>query len=176
MGLTIHYEGHLENESAYGDLILMCRAFAEDEFWPTESISEPHKTIERIIANDDSDIEEEVILYEGPTKGVRLYPHPECEPFTLEFGIDLFCQDYTKTQFAGPSVHRKVIDLLTKIKYLFSDLKVDDESDYWDERSETNLDQSFERANEAITEALQQYPGGRYKVKTPDSRFIDIVT
>jgi hypothetical protein len=169
MGLTIHYEGHLKNAAAYDELIQVCLAFSDKEGWPAEMIDEPHRSEERVI-------DEEVIPYEGPMCGIRLYPDPDCEPLTFEFGTDLFGQDWTKTQFAGPIIHRKVVALLSNLERLFADLSVIDESDYWTDRDEPALDEAFRRADEAINEAFLQYPGGTCKVKTPDGRFIDIIT
>ena len=169
MGLTIHYEGHLKSAEAYEEIIQICKAFSDNEGWLAEMIDERHKSVERVI-------DEEGIPYEGPMRGIRLYPDPDCEPLTFEFGTDLFCQDWTKTQFAGPMIHRKVVDLLSNLKRFFADLKVVDESDYWTDRDESALEESFRRADEAIRETLLQYPGGSYKVKTPAGRYIDILT
>jgi hypothetical protein len=169
MGLTIHYEGYIKNASVYDELILICRAFADSEDWPTQMINESYRSMERVI-------DEEGVPYEGPTQGIRLYPHPDCEPLTLEFGSDLFCQDWTKTQFAGPGIHRKVVTLLTNLKDLFVDLKVSDESNYWTNRDDLALEERFLRSDRAIDEVFREYPEGQYKVKTPDGRFIDIIT
>lgn len=169
MGLTIHYEGYLQRANAYDELIHICRAFADSEDWPTQIIDESHKSVGRII-------DEEVFPYEGPMRGIRMHPHPDCEPLTLEFGSDLFCQDYTKTQFAGPGIHRKVVTLLTNLNDLFVDLRILDESEYWTNRDDLALEESFRRSNKAIDDVFKEYPGGQYKVKTPDGRFIDVIS
>ena len=38
-------------------------------------------------------------------------PGPMCEPFYIQFGDDLFLQNYVKTQFAGVDVHIAIVKL-----------------------------------------------------------------
>ena len=70
------------------------------------------------------------VPYDGPVYGIKLNPHPYCEPLTLEFDASLFCQDYTKTQFAGPDIHIALIDLIEELKPHFVEFVVLDESGY----------------------------------------------
>ena len=69
--------------------------------------------------------------YVGPTKGIILYLHEECDPVRMEFDRDLYVQEFVKTQFSGPHVHMKVISLLRGLQVFFEDLKVEDEGEYW---------------------------------------------
>jgi hypothetical protein len=176
MGVTIHYEGQLKNLNALDELLNKIRAFAEVQHWPFQIINEPHKRLERFISNDDPDLDGEERIYEGPVHGITLNPHPDCESFTFEFDSQLFCQDYTKTQFAGPSIHRELIELLTDLEPLFVTLKVNDESEYWTERSERALEESFRRIDAVINDMHGQHPRAQIKVRTPAGRLVDIIT
>ncbi|NYF51510.1 hypothetical protein [Tunturiibacter gelidoferens] len=168
MGVTIHYQGRLKDEMAYGTVRDIATVFAKKHAWPLETISESKKHLERVI-------EEESILYDGPVYGIKLNPHPYCEPFTLEFDASLYCQDYTKTQFAGPDIHIALIDLIEELKPHFVEFILVDESDYWPNFDEASLLGSFRRIDEVIANLRDENPGSKYMVRTPDGRFIDFI-
>ena len=175
MGVTIHYEGQLKDLNALDQLLIKAQSFAQDQHWPFELVNDSHVKLNRYIANEDPDLDGEDRVYEGPVVGIKLNPHPECEPFTLEFDSELFCQDWTKTQFAGSSIHQKLIELLSELQPLFAVLKVLDESDYWSNRDQAALEESLRRVDEAIEELLREHPNGRYKVREPNGRLIDLI-
>jgi len=93
----------------------------------------------------------------------------------LEFDEDLYVQEYTKTQFAGPEIHIAVVTLLRTLEPLFEKLGVIDESEYWETGDAQNLQAQFDRCNEAIAEELAKDPEAKYKLKLPDGRIIDIM-
>jgi hypothetical protein len=173
MGVTIHYEGQLKSLDALDELLARTRVFAEEQYWTFEIIDDVHKRLERFIADDDPELDGEEQVYEGPVQGIRLLPHPDCEPFTLEFDSHLFFQDYTKTQFAGASIHRKLVELLGDLEPLFATLKVMDEGEYWTSRDENLLQDHFKQIEEVINE---QYPNAQRKVRTSTGRLIDVIT
>jgi hypothetical protein len=115
MGVTIHYEGHLTNEAAYNDLLGLVSSIAEAKGWQTEAIASEKVTLLRVR-------DEKNWNYTGPVKGVAVLLHDDCDPVRFEFDKDLYVQEFTKTQFAGPEYHLKVIDLLRTVQPVFRDL------------------------------------------------------
>src|SRR5215472_6238803 len=72
MGVTIHFEGQLIDESAYRSLIDVAGRFAAEQEWLTEPIEISHTTLLRVRDEKDWD-------YAGPVKGISVYPHEDCE-------------------------------------------------------------------------------------------------
>ena len=100
----------------------------------------------------------------------------DCDPVRLEFDSDLYVQEFTKTQFAGPQVHLKVLELLKALRPFFRDLRVEDEGEYWETGNLQGLIEHLNRAQKAIEAELAKYPDGQMKVKTPSGRIMDLVT
>ena len=168
MGVAIHFEGRLRDERSYEQLLLIVRKIASSEAWLTEDIEPAEKKLLRIRDEEDWD-------YEGPVKGVILYPHEDCDPVRLEFDRDLYMQEFTKTQFAGARYHVKVIALLRTIEPLFVELKVEDEGEYWETGNLQALSGHIETCGEMIQEELRKHPGAKFKVKDPDGKIIDLI-
>ena len=71
-----------------------------------------------------------------------------CAPFYPPIEIDGFPHVFTKTQYAGIEVHLDFLKLLKALnrKY-FSELKVDDEGEYWETEDEEHLSKRFGNDN-----------------------------
>lgn len=104
MGVTIHFEGRLRDRAAMADLLRFAQRFALERGWVTDEINEARVKLLRVDENE-RDCE-----YLGPVSGLQLIPANDCEPIKLEFDSDLYVQEWTKTQFAGPEIHLAVCD------------------------------------------------------------------
>jgi hypothetical protein len=169
MGVTIHFEGQLSSEQAYRELVESASSIAESEGWRTESIGSDEVTLLRVRDEKDWD-------YTGPVKGIAVFLHDDCDPVRFEFDKDLYVQEFTKTQFAGPEYHLKVIDLLRAVQPLFRDLKVDDEGEFWDSGDRSVLQAHFKAIEKVLADMLKEKPSARVKVKELDGKIIDIIT
>ncbi|MGZ4829415.1 MAG: hypothetical protein ACXV78_07195 [Candidatus Angelobacter sp.] len=168
MGVTIHFEGQLFNEAAFRALVETTRTFARENGWPTEPLRSRNAKLLRV--RDEVDWN-----YDGPVKGIRVFPHDDCEPIRLEFDSYLYIQEYTKTQFAGATIHLRVLDLLALIQPFFSTFSVNDEGEYWETRDLTVLVEHMNRTQEVIEDILREDPSAAMKVKTPEGRIIDLI-
>lgn len=179
MGLTLHFQGQLQSESAYADFLAAAQAFAAAHTWPAHPIAEPHRELLRTLQPEDPAADEVEELYVGPIRGLILLPHPLCEPLAFEFDTDLFMQDSCKTQFAGPAIHAAILQLFRATEPLFDMLDVQDEADFWEagESPETlaTLARTFAAAQSAIEEAAAEDPGASIAVVTPSGRILDIL-
>ncbi|HWA92595.1 MAG TPA: hypothetical protein VG889_21365 [Rhizomicrobium sp.] len=164
MGVTIHYAGRLKDEAAYDAAIAIARDFAQAQGWSCADIPEEVRHLERMS-------EEEEWTYDGPTRGVELHPHPQCEPVRLEFDRELYLQNYTKTQFAPIEVHIAVTGLLHALAPCFAALAVNDEAEYFDTGNRERLAQSIEWGNSTLR-ALTG-PDAKVGVKLPSGRILD---
>ncbi|MBX9782007.1 MAG: hypothetical protein K2X48_01825 [Chitinophagaceae bacterium] len=76
-----------------------------------------------------------------------------------EVDKELMFTAFTKTQFAGPDVHKAIIKLMRYItEKFFSVFRMEDESYYWETGDETLMLERFKVYNamlDAFTEALQ---------------------
>ncbi len=94
MGVTLHFEGRLKSSQAFSDLVLHIEEIGRVETLLTERFKKSQARLGR-------GSEEEPWDYIGPTKGIVLYLHEDCEPLRLEFDQELCVQEWVKTQFAG---------------------------------------------------------------------------
>ena len=179
MGLTIHYQGQLQSETAFVAFLKLVDDLAAIHRWPSHRITEGRRELIRTLQPEDPDAAEIEEAYDGPTRGVYLLPHADCEPLTLEFDRDLFMQSWCKTQFAGPEIHAAIIGLFRSAEALFDMLDVQDEADFWEAadnpESRTQLDGVFLRTRREIDEAAALSPGASIGVLTPSGRILDIL-
>lgn len=168
MGVTVHFEGRLKDGQAFLSLIHRVEEIAILETLLTEAIENEKVKLLRVQNEEDWD-------YEGPTQGIILYLHEDCDPVRLEFDRDLFVQEFVKTQFAGAQVHIKLISFLRSLAVFFEDLKIEDEGEYWETGDETVLSEHIQQCNDAIAELAKETPTAQVKVKDPNGRFIDMI-
>ena len=147
MGLTIHYRGRIRDYSLVEELVTEVKCFAEGLNWDYVLIEpEGNPSVHKADAHAEDDFPE--------VKGIIASPD-DCEPIILTFLEDgrlcspffapMEAEDglpylFTKTQSAGPLVHFSFVKLLKRLneKY-FSELKVLDESNYWETEDENIL-------------------------------------
>jgi hypothetical protein len=167
-GVTIHYEGHAKNSAAVDGALAMARVQAKLNGWTIVDASLPSTSLTRVIADEKKP-------YVGPLKGVVIYAHEQCEPIHLQFGRDLFLQDFVKTQFAGAEVHVKIVGLFRKLQRYFADLKIDDEGEYWTSRDQVKLAAHLEDTRKAMEKILRSRPTARGPLRTNEGRMIDLI-
>ncbi len=125
MGVTIHFEGRLKSEEDYDAVMRKATNFAKQNEMDFKQFEEEEKVLLRVKNNEEWD-------YKGTTRGIRIEPAEDCDPFNLEFDEDNYIQEYCKTQFTDIDNHVKLIDFLTTLKPNFEDLTVTDEGEYYE--------------------------------------------
>ena len=168
MGVTIHFEGKLRNRSSLDATVRAAATFARARGWTATPILEEQARLAR--ARDKKDWD-----YEGPTSGIELLPHTRSDPVRLEFDRDLYIQEFTKTQFAGPTVHQEVVDLLRELAPHFETLSVQDEGEYWETGDAVLLSTHIHNCDRALADELRKHPGAQGPVQL-DGRWIDIIS
>ena len=169
MGVTIHFEGKLKDHASLEAVVRAADAFARARSWRVEPISEMEAHLARVRDEQDWD-------YAGPTSGIEILPHERCDPLRLEFDEDLYVQEYTKTQFAGPGVHTEVIALLRELAPHFEALHVDDEGEYWDTSDAELLTKHIDTCNRVLADELRKHPGAQGPVQIAAGRWVDIIS
>jgi hypothetical protein len=169
MGITIHFEGQLNDEASYEAVLALTKRFCEEHSWPHEPISESNVTLNRVRDEKNWD-------YEGPTKGIAVLPHENSEPFRLEFDRDLYIQDYTKTQFAPIKVHIEIVELLRKLQPYFKHLDVIDEGEFFDTEDQDILANHLQRCFEMLDEYLIQDEKYYGPVRLGSKRIVDVMS
>jgi hypothetical protein len=167
MGVTIHFEGRARDEAALADLLAAAEDYARAQGWSLASLDAGHAVLARVIDDVESD-------YEGPVRGVVLYPHEWCEPVRLEFDDTLFVQDRTKTQFAPIEIHKAVSALLERLAPFFESLIVDDEGDFHGAGDDTMLRRHIEAIDRTLAEMVAEKPERRARVKLATGRIADM--
>ncbi len=169
MGVTIHFEGRLRDDAAHDAVISMARDFAAQHGWDVTPIEMRTVALQRVKDDEDRD-------YEGPVKGLEIWPHENCEPLRLEFDKDLYVQEYTKTQFAPIGIHVAVIEFLKSMEPHFRNLIVYDEAEYFETEDLEKLKYNFERFFEVFHEELAKSDEYRGPFRLPSGRMVDLVT
>jgi len=137
--------------------------------WLTEPIESEQTSLLRVRNK------EEEWNYVGPVSGIVLYPSEDYDPVRLEFDSDLYVQEFTKTQFAGPEIHLKVVALLRVLKPFFRQLEVEDGGEYWETGNVQTLTTHMKAVENVIDAELDKNPSARAKVKRADGRIIDLI-
>jgi hypothetical protein len=169
MGITIHFEGQLNDEVSYEAVLALAKRFCEEHSWLHEPISESNVMLNRVRDEKNWD-------YEGPTKGIAVLPHENSEPFRLEFDRDLNIQDYTKTQFAPIKVHIEIVELLRKLQPYFKHLNVIDEGEFFDTEDQDILANHLQRCFEMLDEYLIQDEKYYGPVRLGSKRIVDVMS
>lgn len=169
MGVTIHFEGRLRGSDAYEHLVRLAEGFAVQHGWRIESIAEVEVALCRVQNEEDWD-------YVGPTRGVALYPHEDCDPLRLEFDRDLYVQEFVKTQFAPIEIHLKAIELLRLVAPEFEALEVEDEGEYWDTSDLAVLEQHIRTCRQVLDGELKAHPDYAGPVRLPSGRIVDYMS
>jgi len=168
MGVTVHFEGRLKSDQAFSSLLLHIEEIGRAETLLTERFENPQAKLGR-------GSEELPWDYLGPTKGILLYLHEDCEPLRLEFDRELYFQEWVKTQFAGVDTHIRLIQILRDIERFFQTFAVNDEGEYWESRNQSALEGHIRTCNEAIAEIAAQSPCAQVKIRESNGRITDLI-
>jgi len=150
VGVTIHYSGTLANASKTEALLKQASVLATKLHWDFE-------------------------IADTPNAKISIYPHPDCEPFTLDPDEDGAIENWVKTQFAGPEVHIQIVDLLEQITPHFVNLIVEDEAEYWESRNREILEGHMNQINEVLRDMQQENPAARIQVRESTGRIVDMI-
>ncbi|HIV72465.1 MAG TPA: hypothetical protein H9903_16135, partial [Candidatus Aquabacterium excrementipullorum] len=102
-GITIHFNGSLNSESAGGQMEKAACGQARKNSWRCESISgQSIATQDGVTARGLSELDGSNAL--SKARGVVIYMHVMSEPLYLVYGNSLRISNFVKTQFAGADV------------------------------------------------------------------------
>ena len=169
MGVTIHFEGRLRSKKTLAEVCFIAGRRSARWNCEAEFIDEESKTLSRVKNEEDWD-------YVGPVVGVQLQPHPNTDPLILEFDKDLYVQEFCKTQFAPPSVHVEVVQLLKEIAVHYEVFTVDDEGEFWETGDEQILVRHRHTCEKVMEEMKAEDPGLIGPVRTKDRRIQDLIS
>lgn len=105
-----------------------------------------------------------------------MYPHPDCEPLTLDPDEHGVIENWVKTHFAGPEIHIQVLDFLSQMAPLFDMLAVEDEAEFWETRDRLVLEGHFNQINAVLQNMMKENPKARMKLRMPSGRIVDLET
>lgn len=169
MGVTIHFEGRLNSERDFNDLVRRAKEFAARNHWNFEAFTNEHKLLQRVMEDEDWD-------YEGPTKGINIQIEPDCDPLNLEFDGDLYIQEFCKTQFTHIEVHIAIIKFFRQIEPNFDVFIVEDEGEYWDTENRLLLQKNIEACFRAIENAKREDSNLQGPLRLENGRMIDLMS
>lgn len=162
MGLSIHYSGRFNENAVLSDLITEVKEVAEVLKW--------NYTIYQTEFPPEG---KEHQSYDGEIYGISFTP-PKCETVSICFlsnyrmsnnvllkfyghAENQSQKDYlymlsVKTQFAGPTIHKTIVELIRYLskKNYFSEFDLVDEGEYWETGDEKLLEQKFKENGDLI--------------------------
>ena len=156
MGITIHYAGRAASEADIDAIIETSIGRARSLGWTG-----------RVPAPEDIRAE-----------GLVFLPHENSEPLTLHFSRTRRFSDFCKTQFAGPVVHRQVLEFLEHClwPHCSKQILIDEAQDHYTEDDQpASLEEVFRASLEYIREGQKEYPGSEMQVRLPSGRIADLV-
>lgn len=155
MGISIHYSGKFNRNATLSELIIELKEIAEAFNWK-------YHIYETVFPENPTD----ELSNDGCLYGIDFTP-PESETVSICFlsNYKMSCSlnlmlygdtdksnDHlymytvsTKTQFAGPELHKTVIEIFRHLQNCgyFEEFSMSDESDYWETRDEQEVNQKF---------------------------------
>jgi hypothetical protein len=145
-GITIHYSGTAKSPGAVKAILHHAAAFGRQHHWKIKMVS----------------------------GGLVLYPAPWCEPLDIVFEGTKLKPDFVKTQFAGPRVHRDIVQLLRQIQPMAAKLNVDDEGKYWETSDYQQLIDNMNEIKRMIKTIENRRPNVKGPLRLPNGRIIDL--
>jgi len=147
MGITIHYQGKINELSMIDNFIDELSDISCELDWKNHIIDDSKLNIKGILLSPHSGSEPLSFLFDKSTGIIK-------DRIILAFddmGDDHYKHNHVKTQFAPINIHITIIKLLKylKEKYL-SDLIVTDEGDYWETENAELLQSKFDFLKEMI--------------------------
>lgn len=113
--------------------------------------------------------------YQGSTRGIRIQPYDNSDPFNLEFDEDNYIQEYCKTQFTNVEIHIKLIKFLESIISNFEQLNIYDEGEYFELRNIEILDNHIKTCFYQIEMAKQNDKSLDGPFRIEDDRIADLI-
>lgn len=168
MGVTIHFDGKLNSENDYQAIMKSAMEFAQKNEMIYNFFEEADKLLLRVKEEEEWD-------YQGMTRGIRIQPHENSDPFNLEFDKENYIQEYCKTQFANLEIHIKLIAFLESIKPHFDQLNVFDEGEYWETQNQEILENHIKTCFHQIEMAKQNDATLDGPFKIADGRIADLM-
>ena len=169
MGVTINFEGKLKSDADFQVVMKIAKEFAEVNDMAFFYFEETEKFLQRVKQEKNWD-------YKGSTRGIRIQPDSNSDPLLLEFDRDNYIQEYCKTQFVDIEIHIKIINFLRQIEYYFSELRINDEGEYWETSDAELLQEHIDNCFRAIDDAKKE----NYKLSGPfriaDGRIVDLMS
>lgn len=162
MGLSIHYNGRFNKNAVLSDLITEVKEIAEAFKWD-------YQVYQKAFPADANEGQ----FYDDKIYGISFTP-PECETVSISFlsNYRMSCyvhlkfygqsekpseRDFlymlsTKTQFAGTSIHKTIIELFRYLynRNYFSEFNLTDEGEYWETGDESLLEKKFKENGDLI--------------------------
>jgi len=168
MGITIHFQGRLEETSIINSLVEELKDISKTLNWDWQVLDEDWSKPSTAKLSKVKKGEE--IIGHLSLKGISMNIHPECEALSLYFdsegtltepmSIILYNEgklereniySTVKTQFAPPEVHITIIKLLKYLKMRYiPNLKVIDEGEYWESEDKEKLVKKINFLNEKM--------------------------
>ncbi len=170
MGITIHYQGHLDSPDDIHYLIDEFQDIANSMKWEYHILDEDwSQPSTATLSWTKNGVE---IVGDLGLKGISLNLHPDCESLSLFFDADgtmttimntILMNEGTidrgtsyctvKTQFAPPDIHISIVNILKYVKKRYvSDLEVTDEGEYWETKDRNILEQRIQFLNEKMSQ------------------------
>ncbi|HEX5003321.1 MAG TPA: hypothetical protein VFW78_12570 [Bacteroidia bacterium] len=156
MGITLHYNGVLRHNTSLSDLIRDTMAVVKRSAgWGAHVFKETFPATSGHNADDSiygmlfyAPESEPVYLTFDNNRQLRMWLFDSSEAKGIKRSTAADKQAlkgaFTKTHYAGPEVHMRIVDLLRKLseKY-FEHFEMIDESGYWENRNATLLRERF---------------------------------
>lgn len=161
MGLTIYYKATFNPKASLPEMIDEVKDIAEIYKWK-------YHIFEREFPKNGLGKK----TYDNNLYGLLLHPHKKCETVSLCFlSNGVLCSPsaiielqsknkkdkkispghFTKTQYAGPEIHKVIIDLLRYLsKKYFKNFSLIDEGKYWETKNEKILRDTFNKWNKMM--------------------------
>lgn len=146
-GVTIHYSGKVANATNAKQVLGTAQGYATERKWKVKTIH----------------------------GGIKIYPHEWCEPINLIFSGMSLNEDFVKTQFAGPEIHKEVVGLFRVIKPLMARLNVEDESEYWETNDFKKLKANIDKCNDVMKKHKADNPRLRGPYKLSNGLIVDLL-
>lgn len=145
-GVTIHYSGTVADKTQMNAVLKKAEAYGREHKWK--------------IAKESNQL--------------VLYPAEWCEPIYFQFDGNSLTENFVKTQFAGPTVHKDVIVLFKSLKPLMKSLSVEDEGEFWKTGDYSRLRANIDSVNQMMTQIKAQKTNVKGPTKLPSGRIVDL--
>ncbi len=154
MGLSIHYQGGIDRIADIPKFIDELEDIADSMHWMSQRINddEADPNFRGIIVNPQGECEPLCFIFDrqGRMRGLMDLITNQVEPTEFSYYIA------TKTQFAETETHVWIIGLLRYLQQRYlSDLKVEDEGDYW----ETENLETLQQKKQFLQSMIEQLSG-----------------